>query len=316
MFEKGRRQLESVCTNFQRRFQDQYKEVDFDAVIKKGFEVFSTEGGNFSSTQEFISNHMEHVVNLGFEAIQREKPSFAEDPKFGLMAKYVVAWENTVQAMLMEGAFFSIAHLLESMEEINCSILLASEFYYKQSLQVLRGFIEHIVVQLYFCDNPKAFTDWKSNQFHMPALRGKNGMLQSLVNKNIVDPTLASVGANLYGQLNGAIHSSEDQLIHRGALANKGSSLSFQEDRFQEWCDFCARAIDFGIRVTQINIRQWEIADENGNRCCPICHQAKFSAKVYEDESGVYTKITCSNCGSKSTMNGDTISPLTKEKSE
>lgn len=66
-----------------------------------------------------------------------EIPDFQEDVNFGLMAKYAVAWDAILSAILSESVFFSLAHALESNSDINCSMLLASNLYYTILLHFL-----------------------------------------------------------------------------------------------------------------------------------------------------------------------------------
>ena len=56
-----------------------------------------------------------------------------------------------------ESAFFSLAHILETFSDLECSILLASRLYYKQAIQVLRSYLETSVLQLYFIKDIDAF---------------------------------------------------------------------------------------------------------------------------------------------------------------
>ena len=82
--------------------------------------------------------------------------------------------------------FFSVEHVLESLSEIECSILLASNISYKQSLQILRNFLEDILIELHFCCQRPDFDNWKQKIYRIPPLRGPKGVLKRLVIKGIL----------------------------------------------------------------------------------------------------------------------------------
>lgn len=51
------------------------------------------------------------------------------DPVLGLVGKYKIAWDATVNSLLEEADFFSLAHLLGPETELESSILLAQHCY-------------------------------------------------------------------------------------------------------------------------------------------------------------------------------------------
>jgi len=57
---------------------------------------------------------------------------FYQDARFGQIAKYTIALECCIQSLLEDAGFYSLAHILESESDMKCSLLLASNFYYKQ----------------------------------------------------------------------------------------------------------------------------------------------------------------------------------------
>ncbi len=105
-------------------------------------------------------------------------PSFVDDQEFGRAAKYVVAWRCCVQTLLEEAGFYSLAHILETETEIESSLLLASHTYYKQAVQVLRSFLEELIMPIHFCENVQEFNQWKANNYHTPPLRGRDGLIK------------------------------------------------------------------------------------------------------------------------------------------
>jgi hypothetical protein len=237
-------------------------------------------------------------------------PDFAADPNFGLMAKYYIAWDGVVNEVLSESAFFSIAHVLESQAELACSILLASNLYYKHALQVLRNYIEGAVLQLYLCGNLSAFSDWKANSFRTPSFRGRSGMLEDLVARGILPGTLADKASALYGELNGCIHSAEDKLIHRGAFTGEWSGLIFQYDRFQEWCGYVTQCISHGLHVLRIGVNLWNemlAADVAGIRCSTCHGKNNFDASERQLPGRALTTLECRTCGNRMTFASDWI---------
>jgi hypothetical protein len=124
-------------------------------------------------------------------------PNFLEDATFGKAAKYVIAWEGCVSDILAESAFYSLAHILESDTEIQCSLLLASHLYYKQALQVLRNFIEELILPINFCENMQEFDQWKAGNFRTPPFRGRDGLIKKLVDKQILSNSSANAASNL-----------------------------------------------------------------------------------------------------------------------
>ena len=64
---------------------------------------------------------------------------FYQDVRFGQITKYTIALKCCIQSLLQDAGFYSLAHVLESVSDIDCSLLLASNFYYKQAAQILRN---------------------------------------------------------------------------------------------------------------------------------------------------------------------------------
>jgi len=220
-------------------------------------------------------------------------PDFAEDMNFGKMAKYVIAWKSSVQTVLEEAGFYSLAHILEADGEIDCSLLLASNLYYKQAVQVLRSFIEETFIPINFCENVEEYNQWKANSYHIPPLRGRDGLIKKLVNKGIITQPLGNEISDLYGGLNGFIHGSEDKLIYKGIFTGSKGGLQFKISDYESWCDYLARSIYIGIRLLRINYVQWErirsvkraALKERGKILCSVCHNEEdYDVTVFPPE--------------------------------
>jgi len=189
------------------------------------------------------------------EGKYEEPPNFIDDPLYGLVAKYYAGWDYIAGDLLAEGAFFSLPHILETYDDLDCSILLASRLYYKQAIQVLRNFLETSILHLYFIRDSAAFDRWKQNEFRTPSVRGKKGMLAQLQAVNWISNELALEASDLYSRLNGAIHGSENRMINRGAFTGDWKGMIFQYDRYEEWCRLFAAVVQVGIQLLLVDLR-------------------------------------------------------------
>ena len=262
-------------------------------------------------------------------------PNFLEDAHFGKAAKYVVAWKSSVQNLLEESGFYSLAHILEADAEIDCSLLLASHLYYKQAAQVLRNFLEETLLPINFCENVDEFNQWKAQNYRIPPLRGRDGLVKKLVNKGILTQTIGQAVSDLYGDLNSYIHGSESKLIHKGLFTGSWDGRIFKTDDFNAWCEYLSRSIDVGIRLLRINYVQWEnilsrkwaSLRSQGKILCDVCHNEEdFDISIFPPEDvacevvvirpdgtrfqadrsfpGVISHIyRCRRCGNKRTIN-------------
>lgn len=248
--------------------------------------------------REFALNAQKMGPSESAKEMVEAIPNFQDDEIFGLAAKYAIAWFITTQSLLEESLFFSIPHMLEAYTELECSVFLASNLYYKQALQVLRNFLENAVLQLYFVDEPDKYTKWKENDYRVPSLRGKTGMLLELVKQEALPEKLAIIASDLYGELNGTIHGAEEHLIHRGVFTGQYSGQIFKYERFLQWSHYLARCADFAIRAQYLTISFWEKKRYQTGLICNICHNSALEI----DESGrddSTTTFRCQQCGNE-----------------
>ncbi|MHC5717421.1 MAG: hypothetical protein ACYTX0_36245 [Nostoc sp.] len=242
-------------------------------------------------------------------------PEFSNEPIFGKFAKYLIAWDACVKAIMSKSAFYSLGHLKESQDEIKCSILLASNLYYKQALQVLRSFLEEVVLPIHFCNNPKEFRDWKLGKYQAPTLRGQKviinkksglvtgGLLKHLVEQKNISQEIANEVDYLYGQLNGCIHGNQIRLIHRGVHTGTWDGRIFKEKDFCDWCEFICRVINVGIHLLSINTKQWLNIKQQEQILCSNCHSQKLNMIAINIEGQKYTEYECSECQNEMTFN-------------
>lgn len=221
---------------------------------------------------------------------------FRQDKIFGRLLKYVGAWDNVISNVLSESSFFSLSHILESRTDVDCSIHLASRYFYRQALQVIRGFLESVVMQLYFCANLSQYAKWKDSDYHTPPLRGKVGLIKQLENAGIITAEIGDKLSNIYGNLNGFIHGSESCLNHKGVGTSEYKGWIFQRDSFELWANTTSETIDIAIYLMKIHIKQWNDKKDTLGRICDICHSNEFYV-IDNDDSETYT---CKKCGSSS----------------
>lgn len=226
---------------------------------------------------------------------------FFDNVDFGKTLKYIVAWDNLCRNVLAENAFFSQAHLLESRTDIAASVDMATRFYYKQSFQILRGFLESAVLPIHFFNQPNEFEKWRSNNYRNRPLRGTTGLLNKLTNLGLISNNLSDDVSNLYQQLNGSIHGGEKYLIHKGVYQNTWSGLIFKEQDFLDWCTAISKAVEVGAKLLQINVKQLMSLRGNSDVVCVNCHNDK-DLKLEEFIFGGrnFKQYSCSICGHQS----------------
>lgn len=221
-------------------------------------------------------------------------PDFILDLDFGLLAKSSSVWNNTVANILAEGSYFSLPHLLETRTDLSSSIHLAAHLYYRQAYQVLRGFIESVVLPIYFCEYPKKYDDWKNNDYHAPPLRGDKGILKLLTNRNLIDESLATDVYDLYGLLNGYIHGSEQNMNNKGVTSGDWAGFVFQNSEFKKWVSIYSRCVFSGVKLLRKHHLQWEKIKSSDIEMCNICHGSSFTVnKVNKD----INERKCDKCG-------------------
>ncbi|MDQ3816370.1 MAG: hypothetical protein M3362_01610 [Acidobacteriota bacterium] len=230
---------------------------------------------------------------------------FYQDPIFGKAAKYFVAWEILVQRALEDSAFYSIAHVLESADDLKCSIHLASSYYYKQACQTLRSFLEDLILPIHFCEVPQDYSKWIANNYRVPSMRTrrKDGMLDTLTQRGVLSNRLADEASRLYGDLNSFVHGSESRLINKGMYTHQGQGHGFKIDDLYDWCKYFTQTVDAGIQLLKISLDQWDGFREIRRLICTYCHNDKnFESNKYTFGGKEFTKYICQNCNHEMTF--------------
>lgn len=223
-------------------------------------------------------------------------PNFLDNPSFGGLAKSSSAWDNAISNVLSEGSYFSLAHMLETRTDLSSSIHLAAHLYYRQAYQVLRGFIESVVLPMHFCEHPNKYLDWKNNDYHAPALRGKHGILSKLVKLEIIDERLENQVSELYGLLNGYIHGAESSMNNKGVATGSWAGFVFQIDEYERWTDVYSSCVAVCLKLLRLHHMQWEKAQPSSGTICNVCHSSELSESETENDSGLI-KVKCMTCG-------------------
>jgi len=252
------------------------------------------------SEDQIVKQVKDRVVrDDGSETMNVVLHELLEDPLFGKMGKSYIAWSSTVQHLTEEGEFFSLPHVLESLDELDCSVLLAQNGFYKQALQTLRTFLEGVLLHLYFCVHQDAFRAWKAGTYRVPRVRGRGGLTRQLLDDGVLDVALRTVLDGLYEGLNANIHGAEARLIHRGVFQGETNGVRFEYARLVEWMEAFAQCVDVSLRTLWIAVVLWEATKPEGIACF-TCHAADTLEGTDRVAMGGVPLISlkCAQCGS------------------
>ena len=205
---------------------------------------------------------------------------FYQNSSFGQVAKYAISLQCCIQQLLEDAGFYSLAHLLESGSDMECSLLLASNFYYKQATLLLRNILEEVFLPIHFCDNVSDFDSWKASNFRTPKLRGRDGLIKRLVQKGIIYEPLATRIANLYGDLSAYAHGSENSLTYKDIHLGKKKQIEYNPTAFSTWSQLFCECSDVCVHLLKTNYEQWhairsfkfETLAKVGKTLCHTCH--------------------------------------------
>ncbi len=147
---------------------------------------------------------------------------------------------------------------------MECSLLLASNFYYKQAVSMLRNILEEVFLPIHFCDNMADFDEWKINNFRTPSLRGNNGLIKRLLKKSVINDSLATQISNLYGSLSAYVHGSEQTLIHRNIHRGEVHCVEYDQVMFTTWCRLFCDCINISV----VAPKSWTVPISMGGIVC------------------------------------------------
>ncbi len=222
-------------------------------------------------------------------------PDFEADPLFGRVIKAVTAWDAAVENILSEAGYSSLPHLLETRSDLRCSVELASSLFYRQSLQVLRGFIESVILPIHLSKNPTAFSQWKDKDYRTPSIGGEKGIVRRLQKEGVIGEQLARKISDTYSLLNHYIHGSEATLNNTGLSEGTWQGHVFQYARFQTWAEVLILLVEVSLPLLKINLVQWAAVKADRDLFCSICHGTSLTVVREKPDLGL-TKYECGQC--------------------
>jgi len=229
-----------------------------------------------------------------------EEYNLRDSALFGRLLQFEIAWNGTVSAILSEGAFFSLAHILEADADLGCSLDLAQSGYFKHALQVLRSFLEDLFIQLVFCNRQEDFQKWEAGDYRIPRFRGKKGILKELVTDGLLTESLAAAAGTLYGDLNAAIHGAQKHLLYAGISEGRREGPIFNVERFERWCSYFSRCVDVGLRALHEHLRFWYDRKPPDTGFCSTCHRRdSFQYQQRRIAGRLLVRRTCTQCGTR-----------------
>lgn len=263
-----------------------------DTLFDKGHFSLKTIAGEF---QTVADRNRAEPSPFGDPIRIDTPPNFLQDESFGLMAKHSIAWAAVIEWLLSDSQFFSLPHTLEAGEELDCSMLLAKNLYYKQSLQMLRSLLELNVLHVYFVRDQVAYTRWQNGQRDRLQLRGKGQLLQKLQESGAIDQDLGKAVDDLYAELNGTIHSAEAKMLHRGLKDREWAGLQFKTNDFRAWCTYVSRTVTVSVSLLSAMRKLMEIQPADNGIVCDVCRAV--NQFVIEEKGRSLVTLRCYRCG-------------------
>lgn len=227
-------------------------------------------------------------------------PYFADSIEFSMVAKYAIAWDAVVSNLLSESTFFSLPHILESRTDLECSLHMCAGLFYKQACQNLRGFLEGMILQLYFCLYPEKYQKWKVDDYRTPPLRGKKGILKELENESLIDSRQNAIVSNLYDKFNGYIHGSASLLNNKGTQSGEWKGKVFKTEEFANWSELFSETIQISLELLKTHLAQCEKLTYD-EKICTVCH----SDKLKPITEGEFVTYVCTQCNNKMTFDSN-----------
>ncbi|MFX1535194.1 MAG: hypothetical protein ACFFDI_13300 [Promethearchaeota archaeon] len=167
----------------------------------------------------------------------------------GLAIKYGFAWK-IVSVLLFLNSNLSKELLLESVNDLECSIVLSRERYFKQAFQVLRNYCEICVSIMYFKRNKDKYTEWISDNkwWHFPEYRKMlNALGYYLANRE------TRYLHSRYSELNNSVHSQRSSL-NMNILRLERASRDFD---IKDILDWSKKFIGIAKFMTELYIRKY-----------------------------------------------------------
>jgi len=214
--------------------------------------------------------------------------------------KYNAAWKSLIQWCLEEEVFFDIGYIVEIEDEIESSILLCSNFLYKQAFYSIRSFLEMSLLYIYYSLYPEEYEKWKNNlNYKAPFFhKRKNSLISILRNDGILSSKNAEKLSKLYTKLNAYVHSRPDSITNRGYYNGNWIGRHYNPDFLLEWTENFIKATELMLRIFCEYLIKWSSnLDLYLEGKCPICHSSdffKYSDPIFQ-EIVIYKCKKCNN---------------------
>jgi len=234
------------------------------------------------------------------EKSSNQKVDLLNDPMFGQTAKYIIAFDGVCRNILEDGGYYSVSHVLETETDLQCSLLLGSNLYFKHSYQVIRSFLENLILPIYFIGDLERFDAWRNSDFRMPPLRGKKGILREFIRNGTISKEFADKISRIYGELCMSVHGLEKQLIHTGIHDGNWEGQIFTQKKFQRWCITHSDILEISIYLLRIHVELWMRHFKELGIRCDICLNDDFV--IIDDINFLNSqKYICKKCGREMT---------------
>lgn len=272
---------------------------------------YITESTRDAGTASFqrASEQSKQLIDIFSEGLNSlgETEKHTLKAEIGRSLKYYFAYDIAASAILSESAFGSLPHILEGNADLTCSIELAGSRYYKQALQVLRGYLEGQVVDVELTRSDSKFELWRSGNYRIPPLRGESGLLSKLQKANILDNQIVSRIGTAYGLLSRSVHGTEDSFINSGLFEGEHTGLTFRSDKLTQWSQQFCETVELGVILLAVRARIWSNMIKTNLDKCEVCRAAQFeNTELLTFGGREHLRRRCLFCTNEVTIRADT----------
>jgi hypothetical protein len=127
--------------------------------------------------------------------------------------------------------------------------------------------------------------------------------LEALQKKGALDPNVSKEIADLYGELNGAIHSAEAKMLHSGLRDGEWAGLQFKAGDFREWCTYVSRVVTVSISLLLAMLQEMQRQPAPNGIVCDVCRAVNRFAFEERNQFGV--TLRCLRCGHRANFDSE-----------
>lgn len=184
-----------------------------------------------------------YVSDSGLLIFAREKLKDSSDRTIALIVgtlKYSFSYDRLLMGFTAIDGInaLGLPHLIEASSDLDCAVLLLANRRYKIAMQTLRSALECAIVHVYFSISGVSYDDLNERRIH-PMKDKKRGMLNYLVEFEILQPKEAEELSFLYGVLSSATHSEYKYLDFKFEDSLSDDAFFNCLGLFREVCSFC-----------------------------------------------------------------------------